>query len=243
MIIRRVVAAARRGAAHGIPAGGGRDAGRSKPAGEDRHLRAAQPVRRRVRAGARRLRRAGQRRAADRGGGQRHAVVARSAFRLHERQALRRDEGADARRLRRPRHRGDDGGRPGEGGLADRRYAGVQGRHRAGRPDHPHRRRAGAGHDPARRRREDARPGRQRHQADHPPRRSRAVRRHPHPLGDQDQVGALAAGRQGRLHPHQLVQRADRRRAAGGDRRPEEAGRTASCRASSSTCATTRAAC
>ena len=62
------------------------------------------------------------------------------------------------------------------------------------------------------------------HPPDHPPRRSRTLRRHAHPLGDQDQVGALAPRRQGRLHPHQLVQRADGCRSARRDRRAEEAG-------------------
>ena len=38
---------------------------------------------------------------------------------------------ADPGRIRRPGHAGDDGKRPGQGDLADRRHAGGQGRHQS----------------------------------------------------------------------------------------------------------------
>ena len=65
--------------------------------------------------------------------------------------SLPRHAGADARRVRRPRHRGHAGRRRHQGRLADRRHARLQGRHPVGRPDHRHRRRE--------RRRADAQPG------------------------------------------------------------------------------------
>ncbi len=133
--------------------------GASAQRGGRRHLPAAQPVRRRVRAGARRLRREARRRQAGRIGDQRHADRARSAFELHGPQELPRHAGADPRRVRRPRHRGHDGGRPDQGGGADRRDAGRQGRHPGQRHHHPSRRRAGAGPDAEPGGREDARPG------------------------------------------------------------------------------------
>ena len=67
--------------------------------------------------------------------------------------------GPDARRVLRPRHRGHDGERADQGHLADRRYAGRQGRHPRRRSRQPSRRRAGAGPDAARGGRPDARPG------------------------------------------------------------------------------------
>ena len=57
--------------------------------GRGRHLPAAQPVRRRVRARARRLRREAGRRQADRIRDQRHALRARSAFELHGAEGFR----------------------------------------------------------------------------------------------------------------------------------------------------------
>ena len=48
----------------------------------------------------------------------------RPAFELHGRQELPRHAGADARRVRRARHRGHDGRRPDQGRRADRRDAG-----------------------------------------------------------------------------------------------------------------------
>ena len=80
-----------------------------------RHLPAAQSVRRRVRARARRLRREAGRRQADRVGDQRHAQRARSAFELHGPEELPRHAGADPRRVRRARHRSHDGRRPRQG--------------------------------------------------------------------------------------------------------------------------------
>ena len=106
-------------------------------------FRSAQAVRRRLRAGARGVCRGGHRREADRVRHQRHALVARSAFELSRHRALPRHAGADPRRVRRARHRGHDGERPGQGRLADRRHAGGPGRHRGRRLHHPHRRRAG----------------------------------------------------------------------------------------------------
>ena len=44
---------------------------------------------------------------------------------------LPRHAGADPRRVRRARHRGHDGERPGQGRLADRRHAGLEGRRRS----------------------------------------------------------------------------------------------------------------
>ena len=107
-----------------------------------RDLQAAGPVRRRARARAQRLRRQARRRDADRLGHQRHAGRARSALGLPQPEELPRHAGADARRVRRPRHRGDDGERRGQGGLAHRRHAGGQGGPADQRPHHAPRRRA-----------------------------------------------------------------------------------------------------
>ena len=57
---------------------------------------------------------------------QRHADGARSAFRLSQSEALPRHAGADARRVRRPRHRGDHGERRGQGRRPDRGHAGMR---------------------------------------------------------------------------------------------------------------------
>ena len=132
-----------------------------------RHLPAAQPVRRRVRARALRLRREAGRQQADRIGDQRHAGRARSAFELHGPQELPRHAGADPRRVRRPRHRGHDGGRPDQGRGADRRHARRQGRRDGERHHHQARRGAGAGPHPQPGGREDARPGEHQDQAHH----------------------------------------------------------------------------
>ena len=64
------------------------------------------------------------------------------------------------------------------------------------------------------------------------------------PRRDQGPVGALARrGRRHRLHPHHPVHRADRRRAEGGDGQAARPISATSSRATSSTCATTPAAC
>ena len=104
------------------------------------HLRAAQSVRRRVRAHSRQLCREARRRQADGRRDQRHDLLARSAFALHEREGLERHAGDHAWRVRRARHRGHDGRRPRQGGGADRRHARRQGRHHVRRRDHPDRR-------------------------------------------------------------------------------------------------------
>ena len=62
---------------------------------------------------------------------QRHADLARSAFVLHEPGSRQGHARPDQGRVRRPRHRGHDGERPGQGHHADRRYAGRQGRRAA----------------------------------------------------------------------------------------------------------------
>ena len=189
-------------------------------------LQAAQPVRRRVRARARRICRRRQRRHAGRVGDQRHADLARSAFELSEHEELQRHEGADPRRVRRARDRGVDGERARQGGLADRRYAGGPRRAEARRSDHPSRRRSGPGDDPAGGGREDARPDQQRDQADDPARGKGPVRRQADPRDDQDPVGPLPPRRrQYRLHPDHHLQRADRCRPQQRDEEPEAAGR------------------
>ena len=91
--------------------------------GRLRYLPPAQPVRRRVRTGAFRLCGEARRRQADRLRHQRHADRARSAFELHGSQELQGHADPDARRVRRPGNRSHHGGRPGEGGRADRRDA------------------------------------------------------------------------------------------------------------------------
>ena len=140
---------------------------RERQGGGGRHLPAAQSVRRRVRARARRLRREAGRRQADRIRDQRHAGRARSAFELHGPQELPRHAGADPRRIRRARHRSHHGRRPDQGGGADRRDARRQGRRPGQRHHHQARRRAGAGPHPEPGGREDARPGEHQDQAHH----------------------------------------------------------------------------
>ena len=172
---------------------------RERASGGRRHLPAAQPVRRRVRAGARRLRREARRRQAGRIRDQRHAGRARSAFELHGRQELPRHAGADPRRVRRPRHRGHHGGRPDQGGGADRRDARRQGRRHGQRHHHPSRRRAGAGPHPQPGGREDARPGEHQDQAqDHAQGPGQAGRGLDHPRRHPGALGALAARRRRR---------------------------------------------
>ncbi len=83
-----------------------------------RYLSPAQSVRRRFRPGAVGLRRGAQRGGTDRFGHQRHVGGARSPLELHEQEALPGHAGADPRRVRRTRHRGHHGERPGQGGGA-----------------------------------------------------------------------------------------------------------------------------
>ena len=109
---------------------------------ELRALPPARSLRRRARAGPLRLRREARRHDADRVGHQRHAVGARPALLLPEPQELPRHAGADARRVRRPRHRGHHGERRRQGRLADRRHARRQGRPAGQRPHHASRQRA-----------------------------------------------------------------------------------------------------
>ena len=66
---------------------------------------------------------AGGRHEADPGGDRRHADLARSALRLPRPRELRRHARPDARRVRRPGHRGHQRGRRGQGDLADGRHA------------------------------------------------------------------------------------------------------------------------
>ena len=146
----------------------------------------------------------------------------RSAFELHGRQELPRHAGADPRRIRRPRHRSHDGRRPDQGGLADRRHAGVQGRHHGQRHHHQSRRRSRAGPHPQPGRREDARPGQHQDQAqDHPQgpgqsdRRHAGARQYPRPLGAR-----ACRSRRYRLYPHHHLQRTDHRRPEAGNRQP-----------------------
>ena len=220
--------------------------GASAQGGRRRHLSAAQPVRRRVRAGARRLRREARRRQAGRIGDQRHADRARSAFELHGRQELPRHAGADPRRVRRPRHRGHDGRRPDQGRGADRRDARRQGRHHGQRHHHPSRRRAGAGPHPQPGGREDARPGQHQDQAQDHAQGRRTSRSRSSITRDIIRVRSVRSRLEGDdvgYHPRHPVQRADHRGPEEGDRRPVDAGPATSSRASSSTCATIRAAC
>ena len=161
-----------------------------------RDLPPAQPVRRRLREGPHRLRREARRGEADRGGHQRHADLARSAFELHGRQELPRHAGPDPRRVRRPRHRGHDGGRPDQGRHPDRRHAGRQGRHPGERRHHADRRRPGPGPDPEPGGRQDARPGQLAGQAqDQPQGVEGPDRGHAHPRRDQDQARCARASR------------------------------------------------
>ena len=201
--------------------------GSSAKAAGGGHLQAAQPVRRRVRAGALRLCGEARRRQAGRDRDQRHADRARSAFELHGRQELPRHAGADPRRVRRARHRGHHGGRRDQGGGADRRDPGRQGRRAGERLHHPYRRRAGAGPHPQPGGRQDARPGEHHDQAqDHAQGPGQAGRDDAHPRGHQGALGALAFGRRRRrLYPHHPVHRADHRGPEEGDRRHHGAGR------------------
>ena len=213
--------------------------------GLGRHLSRAQPVRRRVRTGPRRLRRGAGRERADRIGDQRHARRARPPFELPEPQELQGHAGPDQRQVRRSRDRGDHGGGGDQGRLPDRRHARLARRHPRRRSDHRARRRAHRRPQPERRGREDARAGQYPDHAYHRPRRRReAFRRQARPRGDHHPVGALAAGRRCRLYPHQLLQRADLRRPQGGHRqaRGSRSGRRRS-RAGSSTSGTIPAAC
>ena len=193
------------------------------------HLSPAQSVRRRVRARAQRLCREARRQQAGRIRHQRHAVRPRSAFELHGRQELPRHAGADPRRIRRARHRGHDGRRPDQGGLADRRHAGIEGRHHGQRHHHQSRRRSRAGPHPQPGRREDARAGQHQDQAEDRPqgpgqsdRRHAGARQHPRPLGAR-----ARRGRRHRLYPHHHLQRADHR--------GPEAARSPTCRTRSAT--------
>ena len=128
---------------------------------------------------------------ADRVGHQRHAVGARPALLLPEPEELPRHAGADARRVRRPRHRGHHGERRRQGRLAHRRYARRQGRPAGQRPHHPPRQRADRRPDARAGGREDARPGQHADHADHRAqghrrsvRRQGRARRHPHQRGE-----------------------------------------------------------
>ena len=105
-----------------------------------RHLPLAHPVRRRVRAGPRRIRRSGQRQGPGGELDQRHAHRPRPAQLVHERQGVPGHAGADQGRVRRPGHRGHPGERLHQGDLADRRHAGRQGGHQGGRHHHRDRR-------------------------------------------------------------------------------------------------------
>ncbi len=104
---------------------------------------------------------------ADRRGHQRHAVRARPAFRLPQPQELPRHAGADEGGVRRSWHRGHHGGGCRQGGIADRRYAGGQGRPDGQRPHHASRRGADRRADAGAGGREDARPGQYLDHADH----------------------------------------------------------------------------
>ena len=127
---------------------------------------------------------------ADRLGDQRHAGRARSALRLPQPEELPRHAGADARRVRRPRHRGHDGERRRQGGLAHRRYAGGQGRPADQRPHHASRRRADRRPDARAGGREDARPGQHADHADHRAQgQGRSVRRQDRARRDPHQRG------------------------------------------------------
>ena len=75
-------------------------------------------------------------RKADRCRHQRHAVLARPHSSYMNAKTLPRHAGPDARRVRRPRHRGHHGERPHQGRVADRRHAGGQRRHPRQRPHH-----------------------------------------------------------------------------------------------------------
>ena len=189
-----------------------------------RHLSPAQPVRRRVRARAHRLCREAGRQQAGRIRDQRHAAPASIRIRATWTPRASATCSADPRRVRRPRHRGHDGRRPDQGGLADRRHAGVEGRHPGQRHHHQSRRRSRAGPDAQPGGREDARSGQHQDQAeDHPQgpgqadRRHADARQHPRPLGAR----ARRAGRH-RLHPRHHLQRADHRRPEARNHQPAE---------------------
>ena len=192
--------------------------------GRLRHLSPAQSVRRRVRAGSHRLRREAERLEAGRIGDQRHAAGSRSAFELHGRQELPRHDRDDARRVRRPRHRSDDGRRPGEGRLADRRHAGVEGRHSRQRPDRAARRRERAGPDAQSGGREDARPRQHQDQAEGDPQGPGQAARDHADAREHPRASGACAHRTGRhrLYPRHLVQRADDGRPEARNRQPAE---------------------
>ncbi len=178
------------------------------------HLFAAQSVWRGVRADQDRLRREARRRQADRGRDQRHGHVARSAFALHEREGLARHAGDDPWRVRRARHRGHDGERPGQGGFADGRHARGEGRHPVGRPDHPDRRRSGSGADPGAGRQQDE--GADQYQDPAQDHRARAwISRSTFRSRARSSACARSPTtrrRRHRLYPDRLIQRADDRR-------------------------------
>ena len=140
-------------------AGGAADARLPQPrqGGGLGHVPPAEPVRRRVRQDPQRLRGKARQVQAHRGRDQRHAVFARPTLELHGREGVQGHAGPDQGRVRRPRHRGDPGGRPDQGRDPDRRHACGQGRHHVGRHHHRHRRHADAGADPRSGGREDAR--------------------------------------------------------------------------------------
>ena len=134
-------------------------------------------------------------------------------------QDLQGHAGPDPRRIRRARHRSHDGRRPDQGGVADRRHAGFQGRHPGQRHHHHARRRAGPGAHAQPGGREDARAGQHQDPAEgHPQghgqsdRRDAGARQYPRPLGARRR-----RRRRYRLYPHHHLQRADHRRAEEGD--------------------------
>jgi hypothetical protein len=130
---------------------------------------------------------------------ERHADGPGPAQRLPQPAQLPRHAGADARRVRRPRHRGDAGERLYPRDLADRRDARRPRRREARRLHHHAQRHQHPGPDPAGGRGADARRARHRDPPHHPPRGRAAprralhhARRHP-PAG-----GPLPAGRERR---------------------------------------------
>ena len=158
-------------------------------------------------------------------GHQRHARRPRSPLGLPQPEELPRHAGADARRIRRARHRGDDGERRGQGGLAHRRHAGGQGRPADQRPHHPPRQRADRGPDARAGGRKDARA---RQHADHAHHRAqgqgRAVRREDRARRDPHQCGQGPRRRRHDLRQDLDLQRADACQPGEAGRRPEEDG-------------------
>ena len=208
-------------------------------------LPAARSVRRGAGARARRLCREARGRQADRIGDQRHADGARPAFRLSQSEALPRHAGADARRVRRPRHRGHHGERRGQSRRPDRGYAGIEGGHSERRSHHriSTRSRSTASRCRKRWRRCAGR--------SIPPITLTIVRKGVEDPFDVKVVRDVihinpvkysAEGRR-RLYQGHHLQRADHGQSAEGDRGSEEADRSRSSRAMSSTCATIPAAC